>query len=282
MDHSPSGWGNLPRLWGIPQIRLTEIALGCILPSRRTRQGDPEPENRPPNGTGAQAPVAGGGSRPWGSPQGVFGEDRNHAGTERDQRFGHRHKGVEVGRSGVEPSGEAPDRPDETPTGTGPPQVIPTLTGVERAHGETGLGCQVDRAAPPPGGGAGRTTRVPPGTGGRIGSGNGGRRTLRDPDQGDAPRGGAWDAERGSGSEELTGSPGGYLGPFPRFPSFIASRNAMLSSATTASQYQSLSSRHVRPSPGGCRQDEHHRTRGHWDQPSETPIAGQGDDPQYY
>ena len=219
MDHSPSGWGNLPRLWGIPQIRLTEIALGCILPSRRTRQGDPEPENRPPNGTGAQAPVAGGGSRPWGSPQGVFGEDRNHAGTERDQRFGHRHKGVEVGRSGVEPSGEAPGRPDETPTGTGPPQVIPTLTGVERAHGETGLGCQVDRAAPPPGGGAGRTTRVPPGAGGRIGSGNGGRRTLRDPDQGDAPRGGAWDAERGSGSEELTGSPGGYLGPFPRFPS---------------------------------------------------------------
>ena len=83
----------------------------------------------------------------------MFGEDRNHAGTERDQRFGHRHKGVEAGRSGDEPSGEEPNRSGKTPTGTGPPQVVPTPTGVEGAHGETGLGCQVDRAAPPPGGG---------------------------------------------------------------------------------------------------------------------------------
>ena len=111
--------------------------------------------------------------RPWGSPRGVFGEDRNHAGTERDQRFGHRHKGVEAGRSGDEPSGEEPNRPGETPTGTGPPQVVPAPTGVERAHGETGLGCQVDRAAPPPGGGAERTTRVPPGTGDESGPGAG-------------------------------------------------------------------------------------------------------------
>ena len=84
-----------------------------------------------PNGTGAQAPVTGGGPRPWGSPRGVFGEDRNHAGTERNQRFGHRHKGVEAGRGGDEPSGEEPNRPSETPTGTRPPQVIPTPTGVE-------------------------------------------------------------------------------------------------------------------------------------------------------
>jgi len=63
----------------------------------------------------------------------VFGEDRNHAGTERDQRFGHRHKGVEAGRSGDEPSGEEPNHPGEAPTGTGPPQVVPTPTGVEGA-----------------------------------------------------------------------------------------------------------------------------------------------------
>ena len=218
--------------------------------------------------------------RPWGSPRGVFGEDRNHAGTERDQRFGHRHKGVEAGRSGDEPSGEEPNRPGETPTGTGPPQVVPAPTGVERAHGETGLGCQVDRAAPPPGGGAERTTRVPPGTGGRIWSGNGSRRTLRDPDQGDAPRGGTQGAERGSGSEELTGSPEGYLGPFPRFPPLPPGTRCPVTPATAPDR--GLSSWHVGPSPSGRRQDHHHRTRDHWNQLSETPIAGQGGDAQHY
>ena len=141
-------------------------------------------------------------------------------------------------------------------------------------------GCQVDRAASPPGGEAERTTRVPPGTGGRIGSGDGGRRTLRDPDQGDAPRGGAWDAERGSGSEELTGSPEGYLGPFPRFPPLPP--GTQCPSAPTTAPDRGLSSWHVGPGPSGRRENHHRRTRDHWNQPSETPIAGQSGDAQYY
>ena len=117
--------------------------MGAFCPHAEHGKGIRNRRTDQPNGTGAQAPVTGGRSRSWESPQGVFGEDRNHAGTERDQRFGHRHKGVEAGRSGDEPSGEEPNRPDEAPTGTGSPQVIPTPTGVEKAHGETGLGCQV-------------------------------------------------------------------------------------------------------------------------------------------
>jgi len=62
----------------------------------------------------------------------VFGEDRNHAGPilrERNQRFGHRHRGVEVGRDDEEPSGNESDWPDEAPAGTGPSQVTPAPTG---------------------------------------------------------------------------------------------------------------------------------------------------------
>lgn len=73
-----------------------------------------------------------GGAGPWGSPRIVFGEDRNHAGPllrERNQRFGHRHRGVEVGRDDEEPSGDESDRPDEAPAGTGPSQVTPAPTG---------------------------------------------------------------------------------------------------------------------------------------------------------
>jgi len=59
----------------------------------------------------------------------VFGEDRNHAGPERDQRFGHRHTGVEAGRDDEEPSGKPSGHPDEAPTGTGPLPVAPPPTG---------------------------------------------------------------------------------------------------------------------------------------------------------
>ena len=59
------------------------------------------------------------------------------------QRFGHRHRGVEVGRDGESPSGDGPDRPDEAPAGTGPPQVAPEPTGTggnRRWHRDRGAG----------------------------------------------------------------------------------------------------------------------------------------------
>ena len=96
------------------------------------------------------------------------------------QRFGHRHKGVEAGRDGESPSGDGPERPDEAPAGTGPPQVAPEPTGTggrRRWHG-TGV-----PGRPGPSTAVGRRgarwTRVPPGTGGRAGSGSGGRRIIR-------------------------------------------------------------------------------------------------------
>ena len=82
-----------------------------------------------PDGTGALAPAKRGGSRTWGSLQSVFGEDRNHAGPARDQRFGYRHMGVEAGRDDEKPPGGPSNHPDGTPAGPGPPLVTPPPTG---------------------------------------------------------------------------------------------------------------------------------------------------------
>jgi len=88
--------------------------------------------------------------------------------------------------------------------------------------------CQVDRVAPVPSGiGEARWTRVPSGTSGRVGFGDG---ALTDaPTYGSGPDPSGWGpgssdgtirwvrVERRGGSEELTGSPGGYSGSLSRF-----------------------------------------------------------------
>ena len=123
LGKSPPDLGNTPNPVdsGPPFVHHASHAEhGEGILNRRTDQ---------PNGTGAQAPVESGGSRTWESPQSVFGEDRNHAGPARDQRFGHRHTGVEAGRDDGMPSGGPSDHPDGAPTGTGPLPVTPPPTG---------------------------------------------------------------------------------------------------------------------------------------------------------
>ena len=149
------------------------------------------------------------------------------------QRFGHRHRGVEAGRDGEPPSGDRPERPDEVPAGTGPSQVTPEPTGTGGTGG--GIGTEVP-GRPGPSTAVGRRgarwTRVPPGTGGRAGSGNEGRRTIRArvrvPPFGEVPRvqtvrrgdlaGGRGTTERLRGVDRFAGRLLGAVSAFSRVP----------------------------------------------------------------
>ena len=231
-------------------------------------------------------------SRPWGRPGEVFGEDCSQADPERGRRVGRRHKGGK-------------------PVGTGPDRAART-----GSNGRDTYWARHRPGAPPPPGGRGSRPEtgngVPGSTGwsGAVGHRNGGTVGL-------SPDGGSWSSQvrsagrrvggtgsernpsghrsqgrspervagqvavgRRSGSEELTGSPEGYLGPFPRFPPLPPGTQRPATPATAP--YRGQSSWHVGPGPSGRRQDHHHRTRDHWNQLSETPIAGQGGDAQHY
>jgi len=176
--------------------------------------------------------------RPWGRPGEVFGEDCSQADPERGRRVGHRHKGVKAGGAG-------PDR--EARTGS---------------NGQDTYWTRHRPGAPPPPGGRGSRTGTgngvpgPTGRSGAVGHRNGGTVGL-------SPDGGSWSSQvrsagrrvggtgserspsgqrsqgrlpervagqvavgRRNGSEELTGSPGGYSGPLSRFsaPAFSTVR----------------------------------------------------------
>jgi hypothetical protein len=200
------------------------------MPPRRTRRGDPEPENRPAkrnqsSGSGRGRKVENLGRPPKrvrGGPQPRWPREgpavrppahgcRGRAG--RRNAFG----------QAVEPPGRSPDRDRAT-------------AGRSAADGRRGGStvepdseCQVDRIAPAPSGvGEARWTRVPSGTSGRVGFGDGALTDAPTFESGPDPSG--WgsgssdgtirrvDVERRGGSEELTGSPEGYSGPLSRFP----------------------------------------------------------------
>ena len=169
-------------------------------------------------------------SRPWRRPGEVFGEDCSQVDPERGRRVGRRHEGVKV-------RGAGPDR--EARTGS---------------NGQDTYWTRHRPGAPPPPGGRGNRTEtgngVPGSTGrsGAVGHRNGGTVGLN-PDGGSCSsqvrsadrRVGSTGSERSpsghrsqgrlpervagrvavgrrNGSEELTGSPGGYSGPLSRFP----------------------------------------------------------------
>ena len=169
------------------------------------------------------------GSRPWGRPGEVFGEDCSQADLERGRRVGRRHNGVKAGGAG-------PGR--EARTGS---------------NGQDAYWARHRPGAPPPPGGRGSRSGTgngvpgPTGRSGAVGHRKGGTVGL-------SPDGGSWLSQvrsagrrvggtgserspsghrsqgrspervadrvavgRRNGSEELTGSPGGYSGPLSRF-----------------------------------------------------------------
>jgi len=191
VDHLPLGWGNLPCFWGILAFRLTEAMLECILPvTPNTARGSGTGEPASRMGQELRLRSQEEGRDPGEAPEMCLGrtattlEPRGTSGSA---------TGTRVSR----PGGAATSLRARSQTARARPRPGPGHRRSSRrrraSRGPTvrpDSGCQVDRAGSPPGGGAERKTRVPPGTGGRVGSGNGSRRTLRDPDQGDAPRGG--------------------------------------------------------------------------------------------
>jgi len=52
-------WGNPHRNWGIPPLLLIRARHTCTMPPRRTRRGDPEPENRSANRNWGSGPGRG-------------------------------------------------------------------------------------------------------------------------------------------------------------------------------------------------------------------------------
>ena len=171
---------------------------------------------------------------PGEGPGEVFGEDRNHAGpTLRGRTPAVRPPAQGCrGRAGRR---AAFGRQTGTPgRGTRRDRTIAGRSGADGHRGEpavaSGPGCRVDRAPPPPSGGEGnggpgsrRGPVVELGPGAEVDGpsepGSGCHPSGRCP--GSRPSDGAiWqvDVGRRSGSEKLTGSPGGYSEPFPRFP----------------------------------------------------------------
>ena len=232
VDHSvhtsPFHCGNSIDSWGFLSERLT-------VPKRRFRM-PVTPNTAMGTGTGwnrhrggrvtARNPRR---SRPWGRPGEVFGEDCSQADPERGRRVGRRHNGVKAGGAG-------PGR--EARTGS---------------NGQDAYWARYRPGAPPPPGGRGSRSGTgngvpgPTGRSGAVGHRNGGTVGL-------SPDGGSWLSQvrsagrrvggtgserspsghrsqgrspervadrvavgRRNGSEELTGSPGGYSGPLSRF-----------------------------------------------------------------
>ena len=169
-------------------------------------------------------------SRPWRRPGEVFGEDCSQVDPERGRRVGRRRKSVKARGAGPDREARtgsdgqdthwARHRPDAPPppggrgsrTGTG--NGVPGPTGrsdaVGHRSGET-VGLSPD---------GGSWSSQVQSAGRRVGGAGSERSPSGHRSQGGLPErvAGRVAVERRNGSEELTGSPGGYSGPLSRFP----------------------------------------------------------------
>ena len=172
--------------------------------ARRTRRGDPEPENRSADcgrssGSGRGRRVENLGKPPRrvrGGPQPRWPREGPAV---RPPAHGCRGRAGRRGAFGqtVGPPGRGPDR-NRTTAGH---SAADGRRG--RSTVEPGSGCRVDRVAPQPSGeGVARLTRVPSGTGGRVGFGNGALTDVPVPGQSQTLRGWA------PGPDRLTGRSG--------------------------------------------------------------------------